>query len=86
MHYLKERTVSTDWTDSNKDAIANALKQVKILDPACGSGAFPMGCLLRIVDIIELLKGDTSTATNSNSLSLRIVSMALISSNRHAYM
>ena len=56
---FKERTVSTDWTDSNKDAIANALKQVKILDPACGSGAFPMGCLLRIVDIIELLKGDT---------------------------
>ena len=56
---FKERTVSTDWTDSNKDAIANALKQVKILGPACGSGAFPMGCLLRIVDIIELLKGDT---------------------------
>ena len=56
---FKERTVSTDWTDSDKDAIANALKQVKILDPACGSGAFPMGCLLRIVDIIELLKGDT---------------------------
>lgn len=56
---FEERMVPEDWTDSDKSAIADALKQVKILDPACGSGAFPMGCLLRIVDIIELLNGDS---------------------------
>ena len=55
---FEERDVPADWTDREKDAIANALKHVKILDPACGSGAFPMGCLLRIVDIIELLNKD----------------------------
>ena len=33
--------------------IADKLKAVKILDPACGSGAFPMGLLNRIVDILE---------------------------------
>ena len=33
--------------------IAEKLKQIKILDPACGSGAFPMGLLNRIVDILQ---------------------------------
>jgi len=31
------------------------LKNIKVLDPACGSGAFPMGMLLKITDIIERL-------------------------------
>ena len=31
------------------------LLAMKILDPACGSGAFPMGFLLRLVDLIEKL-------------------------------
>ena len=33
--------------------IADKLKAVKILDPACGSGAFPMGLLNRMIDILE---------------------------------
>jgi len=33
--------------------IADKLKVVKILDPACGSGAFPMGLLNRMIDILE---------------------------------
>ena len=32
--------------------IAGKLKNIKILDPACGSGAFPMGLLNRMVDIL----------------------------------
>lgn len=32
--------------------IANKLKAIKILDPACGSGAFPMGLLNRMIDIL----------------------------------
>ena len=31
---------------------ADKLKAVKVLDPACGSGAFPMGLLNRLVDIL----------------------------------
>lgn len=33
--------------------LAEKLKAVKILDPACGSGAFPMGLLNRLVEILE---------------------------------
>ena len=32
--------------------IADKLRNIKILDPACGSGAFPMGLLNRMVDIL----------------------------------
>ena len=33
--------------------LAEKIKTVKILDPACGSGAFPMGLLNRMVEILE---------------------------------
>lgn len=36
-------------------AVVHALDQYKVLDPACGSGAFPMGMLHRIVDILKLV-------------------------------
>ena len=35
--------------------IINALDTCKILDPACGSGAFPMGVLQKIVRVLEKL-------------------------------
>ena len=42
--------------DETKEAdyktIAEKLKSIKILDPACGSGAFPMGLLNRMIDIL----------------------------------
>ena len=34
------------------DAVAAKQKAIKILDPACGSGAFPMGLLNRMIDIL----------------------------------
>ncbi|TWV14347.1 N-6 DNA methylase [Bacteroidaceae bacterium HV4-6-C5C] len=34
-------------------SIAQRLKSIKVLDPACGSGAFPMGLLNRIVDLLQ---------------------------------
>lgn len=33
-------------------AIVDKLKAIKILDPACGSGAFPMGILCRMIEVI----------------------------------
>jgi len=36
-------------------AVVHALDKFKVLDPACGSGAFPMGMLHRIVDILKLV-------------------------------
>jgi len=38
-----------------EQAVVNALDKYKVLDPACGSGAFPMGMLHRIVDILKLV-------------------------------
>ena len=41
-----------------------ALTTAKYLDPACGSGAFPMGILLRVVELLRILRGlpeDAST-------------------------
>lgn len=38
-----------------RDALIAAIGSVKILDPACGSGAFPMGALHRLVDLLQKL-------------------------------
>lgn len=37
-------------------AMDAALVSAKILDPACGSGAFPMGILLRMVELLRILR------------------------------
>ena len=55
---FQSHIVSPDWTEGVIEKVTHALKRIKILDPACGSGAFPMGCMLRIVEIVELLHND----------------------------
>ena len=40
----------------NAQKVASDLRNIRILDPACGSGAFPMGILLRITTILERLQ------------------------------
>ena len=39
-------------------AVVEALDQVKILDPACGSGAFPVGMLNRMVQLLRMVDPD----------------------------
>jgi adenine-specific DNA-methyltransferase len=43
-----------------RDALIAAIGRVKILDPACGSGAFPMGALHRLVDLLRKLDEQNS--------------------------
>ena len=51
--------LTADFDDITKrKQIAECLRKVKILDPACGSGAFPMGILNRMVYILEKLGVD----------------------------
>lgn len=50
-----KKNVPIHWDSNTCLNVADALKNIKILDPACGSGAFPMGCLHRIVELEELL-------------------------------
>jgi adenine-specific DNA-methyltransferase len=44
-----------DWKPY-KDAILIALDELKVLDPACGSGAFPIGMLQLLVRVYERLE------------------------------
>ncbi|WP_413512471.1 Eco57I restriction-modification methylase domain-containing protein [Myroides odoratus] len=41
------------FSEKEGNQILDALDQVKILDPACGSGAFPMGVLQKIVQALQ---------------------------------
>jgi adenine-specific DNA-methyltransferase len=45
-------------TAEEKEKIIDALEKVKILDPACGSGAFPIGALQKIVFILQQADSD----------------------------
>ena len=56
---------SSDFTYDDKQKteykkVADKLKSVKVLDPACGSGAFPMGLLNRMMDILERISPEES--------------------------
>lgn len=53
------------------ERIATQLRAVKILDPACGSGAFPMGILNRMVEILEKL--DTKNKETHHDLKLHLI-------------
>lgn len=51
--YDLEDDAENPLNDEEKDKIAQALGSIKILDPACGSGAFPIGALQKIVFILQ---------------------------------
>ncbi|MDM8548589.1 Eco57I restriction-modification methylase domain-containing protein [Desulfobacterales bacterium HSG2] len=48
------------FTDDEVSSIVEAVSELKILDPACGSGAFPMGILHKLVFILGKLDSDNS--------------------------
>lgn len=51
--YDLEDDLENPLTESEKEEIVEELETVKILDPACGSGAFPIGALQKIVFILQ---------------------------------
>ncbi|MCP4109271.1 MAG: class I SAM-dependent DNA methyltransferase [Desulfobacteraceae bacterium] len=48
------------FSGSEVEIIINALDTAKILDPACGSGAFPMGVLHKMVHILSKVDPDNA--------------------------
>ena len=50
---LSYADLEIDLTESENDFIIDALDRVKIIDPACGSGAFPMGILHKMLLILQ---------------------------------
>ncbi len=51
----------TSLTQGEKEALIEAIHSMNVLDPACGSGAFPMGVLLKAVHVLHKLDKDNAT-------------------------
>lgn len=52
---LSYATDETSLTDDQRKAVMQALYNCRVLDPACGSGAFPMGVLQQMVHVLRQL-------------------------------
>lgn len=50
---LSYETQLEGWTATDKEIVVRSLKEIKILDPACGSGAYPLGILHRMIIALE---------------------------------
>jgi len=50
---LSYRETLVELTDKETDQLIEAIDHCKIVDPACGSGAFPMGILHKLVHILQ---------------------------------
>lgn len=57
---LDYTTEEVALTDQQKAQILHSLFTCKILDPACGSGAFPMGMLQQMVHILQQVDPDNT--------------------------
>ena len=65
LHYLLDYAQAFDdanewFDDAEKDAIVQAISELTILDPAVGSGAFPMGMLHKLTLTLRRLDPDNS--------------------------
>ena len=54
-HLLAYNDEPHQFTDTETEQLINAIDTLKILDPACGSGAFPMGILHKLVFLLGKL-------------------------------
>ena len=54
-NYIDIQDEDNSLTDKEKEEVLNVLYNIKTLDPACGSGAFPVGMLLKLTHILEIL-------------------------------
>lgn len=58
--YGKEDDELMSFSATEKKSIVNALYSVTVLDPACGSGAFPIGVLQKIVYMLQEIDPDAT--------------------------
>ncbi|MBI5770019.1 MAG: N-6 DNA methylase [Verrucomicrobia bacterium] len=70
-----------DIKPDTRDALIAAIGKVKILDPACGSGAFPMGALHRLVDLLQKLDPNNESWKRDRLAEARRYRQLLESSN-----
>jgi adenine-specific DNA-methyltransferase len=55
-----------EFAEAEVKILIAAIEQLKILDPACGSGAFPMGILNKLVQVLRKLDPDNALWTAQN--------------------
>jgi hypothetical protein len=48
------------FSDKERDTLIAAIEDMKVLDPACGSGAFPMGMLQALMEVLKRLDPDNA--------------------------
>lgn len=61
IHALLDPAASTpDFSAVERDALIAAIEDLKVLDPACGSGAFPMGMLQALMEVLRRLDPDNA--------------------------
>ena len=65
LHYLIDYAQAFDdadewFDDAEKNTVVRAISELKILDPAVGSGAFPMGILHKLTLALKRLDSDNS--------------------------
>lgn len=57
-HLLGYREEVHRFSTAEVDTLIDAIEQLKVLDPACGSGAYPMGMLAKLVHVLRKLDPD----------------------------
>lgn len=55
---LSYRHTSHDFSVQETHTLMSAIERLRVLDPACGSGAFPMGMLQKLVAVLRKLDPD----------------------------
>ncbi|HEY9220920.1 MAG TPA: N-6 DNA methylase [Lutibacter sp.] len=63
--------IPENLTDNDCKKITTSLRNIKILDPACGSGAFPMGVLNTLIKILK--KVDTKNTLSNYDIKLELI-------------
>ncbi|MBQ9471162.1 MAG: restriction endonuclease, partial [Bacteroidales bacterium] len=63
------------WRDYQR--IAGQLRSLTVFDPACGSGAFPMGLLNRIVELLQRLDPENNSTNGSYKFKLHLIEHCL---------
>lgn len=54
-YLLDPNADAPDFSDRERDTLIAAIEDLKVLDPACGSGAFPMGMLQALMAVLKRL-------------------------------
>lgn len=68
---LSHADTGHSFSESEADALVLAIEQLKVLDPACGSGAFPMGMLAKLFVALNKLDPDNRRWRDQNQAPLQ---------------